>query len=385
MVVVPSVNRRQENARELERLLDATVTLARQLVADEDEPTEAASRDPAQLQARLDLSLMADGLPTDEVLNRLREVQRATPSSSSWRFVNQLFGGREPLATATELLAAVSNVSMYTFKAAGAQILVEREVLRHMAARASLGDAEGCFTPGGSIANLVALLLARNAAAPAARERGLDGSRRIVYTSEEAHYSIPKAAGILGIGRDNVRRVPARPDGRMDVDALAGLLAADRARGLQPLLVNATAGTTVRGAFDPIRAIAAVAREYGAWLHVDGALGGSFVLCESGRDLVDGIELADSFAWNPHKMMAVPLQCSVLLVSRRGELARSLDETADYLFQAHETISIPAIGRSNAGVATTRSSCGWPGSGWATEAGTSESAVSSTSPSERLC
>jgi glutamate/tyrosine decarboxylase-like PLP-dependent enzyme len=98
--------------------------------------------------------------------------------------------------------------------------------------------------------------------------------------------------------------------------------------------VNATAGTTVRGAFDPIRAIAAVCREHGVWLHVDAALGGSLLLSSAHRHLVDGAELADSFTWNPHKMMGVPLQASVLLVARRGTLARSLDETADYLFQA---------------------------------------------------
>ncbi len=101
------------------------------------------------------------------------------------------------------------------------------------------------------------------------------------------------------------------------------------------MMVNATAGTTVRGAFDPIREIAAVAREHGVWLHVDGALGASLVLCPARRDLVDGLELADSLAWDPHKMMGVPLQCSVLLVARAGALGGSLDETADYLFQAH--------------------------------------------------
>ena len=233
------------------------------------------------------------------------------------------------------MLTAVPNVSMYTFKAAGAQILVERALLGHMAAHAGFADAEGCFTPGGSIANLVALLLARNAAAPESRDRGLGDRELVVYTSAEAHYSIPKNAGIVGIGRDRVRRVPVDGDGRMEVAALARLLDEDRARGATPALVNATAGTTVRGAFDPIRAIAAIAEAHGAWLHVDGALGGSLVLCPSRRALIDGIELADSFSWNPHKMMGVPLQCSVLLVSRRGALSASLDETADYLFQAH--------------------------------------------------
>ncbi len=339
LALLPRSSRRRERALELEQLLASTSKLARQLVADEDLPADPATRDPELLAQRLDLALGGDGQPADAVLARLQEVLLATTSSSSWRFVNQLFGGREPMATAAEMLAAVPNVSMYTFKAAGAQILVERELLRHMAAHAGFADAagsEGCFTPGGSIANLVALLLARNAAAPDSRDRGTGAAKLVVYTSAEGHYSISKNAGIVGIGRHSVRMVPTDVAGRMDVGALAKLLDEDRAQGLQPMLINATAGTTVRGAFDPIRAIATLARERGVWLHVDGALGGSLVLCPSRRDLVDGVELADSFSWNPHKMMGVPLQCSVLLVARRGALTGSLDETADYLFQLHD-------------------------------------------------
>ncbi|MFN7943095.1 MAG: aminotransferase class V-fold PLP-dependent enzyme [Thermoanaerobaculia bacterium] len=332
----PPQTLRDQRARELEDWLAAVPTLALELLANEGAPAEVASAGPSRLARKLDLRLGADGLTTPEVVARLRSALATTPSSSSWRFVNQLFGGREPAGMAAEMLAAVPNVSMYTFKAAGAQILVERELLRHMASHAGFADAEGCFTPGGSIANLVALLLARNVALPESRDRGLGGERLAIYTSAEGHYSIPKNAGILGIGRDNVRRVPTDGAGRMDVDALTRMLEEDGARGVQPALINATAGTTVRGAFDPIRAIAALARDHGAWLHVDGALGGSVVLCPSRRELIDGVELADSFSWNPHKMMGVPLQCSVLLVSRRGELTRSLDETADYLFQVHE-------------------------------------------------
>jgi sulfinoalanine decarboxylase/sulfinoalanine decarboxylase/aspartate 1-decarboxylase len=120
----------------------------------------------------------------------------------------------------------------------------------------------------------------------------------------------------------------------MDVDALRQAIRSDRAEGLHPLLVNATAGTTVLGAFDPLRAISRVARDEGLWLHVDGALGGSVLLCKDHRHLVDGSELSDSFAWNAHKMMGVPLPCSALLLARRGLLSRHLSEVADYLFQS---------------------------------------------------
>lgn len=320
--------------REFERLLAATWALAREAVAAEDELPGGERRDPARLAAELGLALGDDGLAAEEVLERLRALLAATPSTSSWRFLNQLFGGREPLAVAAEMLAPLANVSMYTFKAAGAQILVERELLAHLGRFAGFADGEGCFTPGGSLANLVAMLLARDAASPGAREHGVGGERWTIYSSAEGHYSIPKNAGILGLGRERVRRIAVRRDGGMDPDALAAQLTADRRAGLRPLFVNATAGTTVRGAFDPLEPLAALAREYGAWLHVDAALGGSLLLSPRYRGRLAGCERADSLAWNPHKMMGVPLQCSALLVARRGALAASLDETAEYLFQA---------------------------------------------------
>jgi len=329
---------RAARARERERLIEATAEIAREMLERDLDPAPlpAEARDAEGLAASLELAPGVEGLALEAVLERLRAALATTPTSSSWRFVNQLFGGRVAVATAAEALAAIPNISMYTFKAAGAQVLIERELLLRMAERVGLAGAEGCFTPGGSIANLVALLLARNAAAPEARERGLAGAALTVYTSAEGHYSVRKNAGVLGLGRERVRLVPVDARGRMDVEALARRLSEDRARGLRPVLVNATAGTTVRGAFDPLREVAAVAREHGVRMHVDGAFGGSLALSSSRRHLLDGAELADSFSWDPHKMMGVTLQCSVLLVARRGELAASLDESADYLYQADD-------------------------------------------------
>jgi len=320
----------------LRSLLPRVTEIASGFVAAESELPGGAFRDPVQLARTLDLALGERGSSEADVMEGLRSILRATPSSSSWRFVNQLFAGREPLAIAAEMLAAVPNNSMYTFKAAGAQILVENEVLRHMLAVTGFSEGEGCFLPGGTLANMVALLLGRNRAEPTARDDGLSGRSFTIYASAESHYSIPRSAGILGIGRRNVRLVAVGSKGGMDPAALAEAIAADRAAGATPAVVVATSGTTVRGSFDPIREIAPVARDAGAWLHVDGAFGGTMVLSRNHRALMDGIELADSFSWDPHKMMGVPLQASILMVARRGELARSLDESADYLFQADD-------------------------------------------------
>jgi len=325
---------RARRAAEMEELLAAVAALGRDLLAREEELPGGAARDPGQLAAALDLALPDAGRPLAEVMARLRAVLLATPSSSSWRFVNQLFAGREPAATAAAMLTPLVNISMYTFKAGGAQILVERELLHRMCAAAGFTAGEGAFTPGGSFANFLALVLARNEALPGARETGVAGARLVAYTSAEGHYSVPKNAGLAGIGRANVRAIAVDGRGRMLPEALAAAIAADRAAGLRPFFVNATAGTTVRGAFDPLGELGDVARAAGLWFHVDAAFGGSLLLSPEHRRLLAGSERADSLAWDPHKMMGVPLQSSVLLLARRGLLARNLDESADYLFQA---------------------------------------------------
>ncbi len=312
------------------------VALAEEYLAAEAAAAPLFACPPTTLAADGAFALGPEGVDHQEWINRLRTILAATPSSSQPRFVNQLFGGRIPEAVAADVLALLANSSMYTYKAAGAQVMVENEVLRKMLAAAEMSAGEGSFMPGGSAATLAAMLLARNRTFPRCRDEGVGDQRATVYTSSESHYSIRKNAGILGLGRNQVRLIPVQADGRMDMEALAQCMAADQAAAFTPLMVNATAGTTVRGAFDDIRAAASVARHFGSWLHVDGALGASLLLSPKWRTLLDGIELADSLTWNPHKMMGVALQTSVLLARESGVLAGSLDETADYLFQAHE-------------------------------------------------
>lgn len=313
-------------------ILEAALEIASRVMKGEDRiPPRIDPEDPG-----FDLRLGSCGRSVDEVVQTLCKVMLATPASASPRFLNQLFGGRDPVATLAEMLTPVTNTSMYTFKVAGPQVLVEREVLRRMTSLAGYATGGGIFSPGGSLANLTAMLVARNELVPGIRETGEPGARLTVYTSADGHYSIRKNAGILGIGRANVRLVPTDDRGRMIVAELKQRIRDDRKAGAVPLMINATAGTTVLGAFDPLRELSAVAREQQVWLHVDGALGGSVLLSRAHRHLLDGIELSDSLAWNPHKMMGVPLPCSVLLLRRPELLYRNLSEAADYLFQADE-------------------------------------------------
>ncbi|MCH2102255.1 MAG: PLP-dependent decarboxylase, partial [Planctomycetes bacterium] len=306
-----------------------------------DELLEAESRSeplpriaPEEIQCKETLGLEQDGLPESEVLEILREILAQSPRTADPRFYNQLFAGRVPIATAGEVLAAYLNVSMYTYKAGGPHVLLEWEVLQHMLKNCGMPKGDGTFLPGGSLANLVGALLGRNQSAPEMREHGAPAERMITYVSSEGHYSVTKNAGILGMGRSNVRFIPVDLSGAMLPDLLHAQVQLDLEAGHCPAVVIATSGTTVRGAFDPIKEIAAICREFDIWLHVDAAVGGSLLLHPNERSKLSGIESADSVTWDAHKMMGMPLTCSALLVRNREILTRNFSEAAEYLFQA---------------------------------------------------
>lgn len=333
-------------------LLDAVVRIAAKLFAAERDEPVAPFRSPAELAALFELAIPPEGRPTEAVLDELERIVLATPRTGSLRFFNQLFSGREPMAAAGEMLAGLLNTSMYTYKVAGPHALIETALTQHMAQIVGYEEGEGVFSPGGSLANLAALVMARNAAVPGSRENGHDGRRLAVYASADCHYSLRKACGMIGIGRTGLRLVETDERGRMKPGVLATMIERDSEGGAVPVAIVVTVGTTVRAAHDPIRDISAVARRHGVWLHADGAFGGSVLLSDKHRHLADGSELADSWTWDPHKMMGVPLISSVLLCRQRGSLAANFNEAASYLFQSdadefnHGTRSIQC-GRHN--------------------------------------
>ena len=292
--------------------------------------------DPAVLRAVLDLAVPEHGQDLEAVGQRLRNLVQHTPTTASGSFFNQLFGGREPASLLGETVAAALNNSMYTYKVGGAQVLVELELIKEMGLRVGFQNADGVFTPGGSLSNLTGMMLARDRARPNLRQDGVSGPRLRVYTSEDSHYSVTKAVAMLGLGMSNLVRVDVDERGRMLPSALRKAVLADLAAGHQPMMVNATAGTTVLAAFDPLDELADVCREHDMWLHVDGAFGGSAVLDPEQAHLLKGCERADSVAWDAHKVMGAQLSCSVVLVRERGLLACSLDENASYLFQGDD-------------------------------------------------
>jgi aromatic-L-amino-acid decarboxylase len=160
----------------------------------------------------------------------------------------------------------------------------------------------------------------------------LDGSQLAIYTSTQAHHTVQRSAGVLGIGRKNVRTIGTDDQLRLDVDALADAMRDDVARGVAPVAVVVATGTTNTGSIDPIRRAGEVAKEYGAWFHVDGAYGLPGILDDRLRPLYDGLELADSAITDPHKWLNAPVGVAATFVRDRSILYRAFtQEPADYL------------------------------------------------------
>lgn len=280
--------------------------------------------DPESLGAQLELAL---GEPA-EVLGAVERVLHHAVRTRHPRFFNQNFAGADPVAVLADWLVAALNTSAATYEMAPVFTLIERECLAHLAGLVGYPEHDGVFSPGGSLNNLFALQLARHRAAPQAKSQG-DRTDWAVFVSEQAHYSFRKAAALLGLGTDAVITVACDAHGAMDPDALRAAIR----KTPRPLMIGATAGTTVLGAFDPIDALADVAQERDTWLHVDGCHGASALVSPTHRHLLRGIDRADSVAWNPHKMLGVTQQCSALLTRHPGLLTDTFASGAEYIFQ----------------------------------------------------
>jgi aromatic-L-amino-acid decarboxylase len=215
---------------------------------------------------------------------------------------------------------------------AGAADLLEAQTIRWVGQFVGFdADAHGVLAAGGTISNLTALTAAREHALPGARQTGVGGRQMALYCSAEAHYSVRRAAEVLGIGAANVRAVPIDAERRMDPAAAAAAIDSDLDRGVVPVALVATAGTTLTGAVDPIDALADVCSERGVWLHVDGAYGLPAAGTERAGHLFAGLPRADSATIDAHKWLYVPKSCSVLLVHDPAHLERTFSHYEGYI------------------------------------------------------
>ena len=289
--------------------------------------------DSSKLYETIDLSLNDGAMIDDDFKTLLSDVLIATPKTATNLFFNQLFGGRQSKAILGDLLAVMLNNSMYTYKVAGPQVGIEQEIIRQSCDLIGYGkNSNGTFPTGGSMSNYMGLIMGRDAKDPSCRLNGMT-KPLIIYTSKECHYSNSKNASFAGIGRNNIRYIKADSKGRIIPELLEAQILEDIENGEIPTYVNATAGTTVLGAFDPIDKIADITEKYKIWLHVDGAYCGSVIFSEKYKHLVKGVERSNSFSYNAHKMLGTPLTCSIILVNDKKHLHNSFSNDASYLYQ----------------------------------------------------
>jgi aromatic-L-amino-acid decarboxylase len=215
---------------------------------------------------------------------------------------------------------------------AGAADLLEAQTIRWVGEFVGFDpQAKGLLAAGGTISNLTALTAARERAVPGARRHGTGGNRMALYCSAEAHYSVRRAAEVLGIGADNVRGIPLGDGRRMDPAACGEAIDRDRRDGVVPVAVVATAGTTLTGAVDDLDALADVCAAREVWLHVDGAYGLPAASTAAAAPLFAGLQRADSATVDAHKWLYVPKSCSVLLVHDSQPLERAFSHYEDYI------------------------------------------------------
>lgn len=241
-------------------------------------------------------------------------------------------GGIYPSALGDFLADVTNSYSGVHFASPGAAIM-ERSLVRWMADLVGLpAGAGGDLTSGGSIANLAAVVTAREACGIRAR----DVEHSVVYLSGQTHHCVDKALRLAGLGDCVIRRVAVDEGWRMDPAALAQSAAADRAAGLRPWMVVASAGSTDVGAVDPLEAIADVATEQRLWNHVDAAYGGFFLLTALGRQRLNGIERADTVVLDPHKGLFLPFGSGAILARDEQQLAAAHYYTANYMQDARD-------------------------------------------------
>jgi len=280
--------------------------------------------------------LSTEGMPLSQLFDECRTIMDLSRHNGHPRFFGYVASPSTPIGAYGDLIASALNANITCWRSGPAGTEVERMVVRWLGSLINYDrDARGLLTSGGSMANMIALLVAnRRKAGTAVSRSGLwnSGSPMTVYASSEVHMSIAKAADILGFGRDYVREIKCDDRQRMRVDQLREKIEADRRDGLRGFCVVGSAGTTNTGVVDPLSEIATVAAEFDLWFHVDGAYGAPGILYERKKHLFAGLELADSVSLDPHKWLYVPVDAGCLLFrdDSAAKATFSTDE-ADYI------------------------------------------------------
>jgi glutamate/tyrosine decarboxylase-like PLP-dependent enzyme len=277
-----------------------------------------------ETEALFQTELPEKGLGED-ALPALQDVIRNIRAQNG-RFFGYVLGSGEPVGATADLLASVLNQNVTAWRSGPAAVAIEKTVVGWLAAAIGCPQFSGSLTGGGSSANLMGLAMAREAKMPA-NERGANAGGT-VYASEEVHMSIAKSVALLGIGRENLRLVATSEAFQMIPEELDRAIGRDKGAGRTPIAVVASAGTVNTGTIDPLAEIAEIARQHGAWLHVDGAYGALAAMAVPEK--FKGLDLADSLSLDPHKWLYQPLDAGCLLYRDAAAARRAFAHTGEY-------------------------------------------------------
>ena len=292
---------------------------------------------PAEIAQRFDEPMPRTGRSLRDIADRVaRDVIRDANHLTHPMYMGHQVSAPLPAAIWAESVISVLNNSLAVREMSPTLTAVETRVVRWMTDLVGFGPgAGGTLTTGGTEATFTGLLAARARALPDAWERGVGPNAPVVLHGEHAHYSVVRAIAQLGLGTRQAIAVPSR-DVRMDVDALEQRLGQLDREGKHVMAVVATAGSTATGTFDDLEAVGRLCSAHGTWLHVDAAHGASALLSRTHRAKLRGLERASSIAWDPHKMMLLPLSAGLLLVRDERHLDAAFAQQAPYLFHGDD-------------------------------------------------
>ncbi len=300
---------------------------------------------PGEVVAALPAEPPEAGEPFAAIFDDFERI--VVPATTHWnhpRFFAYFATSAAPAAIAAEALAATLDVKAMLWRTSPAATELEEVTMRWLGRLLGLPhEWTGIIYDTASIAGFTALAAARETLPLSIREEGMTGRSLPplrVYITQETHSHVEKAAIALGIGRCNVVRVPCDDTFRMRPDALREAIEADRRAGMMPMAIVATVGTTSTTSIDPIREIAAIAREHGVWLHVDAAYAGIAAMIPEFEHLFDGVNLADSLVVNPHKWMFVPMDLSVLFLKDESVVRRAFSIVPEFVLSTSETDAV---------------------------------------------
>ncbi|MCJ1291592.1 hypothetical protein MMC34_003137 [Xylographa carneopallida] len=296
---------------------------------------------PQKLEQLLNFHLPDSGKGQEGLLKSIHDVLQYSVNTWDQGFLDKLYASTDAVGVASELILAVLNTNVHVYQVSPALTIIEKTTSKALADLFGLSGphAGGISVQGGSSSNTTSIVVARNTLHPDTKEHGNSASGRklVLFTSSHGHYSVEKAAQMLGFGSAAVRSVAVDSKGCMIPSALSFDIEKAKTEGYTPFYVNATAGTTVLGSYDPFAEIAAICKSHNLWFHIDASWGGPAIFSPKHAHILAGSRLADSIGINPHKMMGVPITCSFLLGADMRTFHKANTLPASYLFHSAES------------------------------------------------